>query len=341
MANRVCVTGASGFIALHLVEQLLARGTAVRGVVRSLDAERKLAPLRELQARYGTDSLQLVEGDLLDQGAFDAAVDGTTTCYHTASPFWMDARIADPHEQLVRPAEQGTLNVLRSCAAVPSLERVVLTSSFAALMNSSTNPPDYTYTEADWNHDSAPDADGVFPEPPTAHAYRWSKTVAEKAAWDFVAANRGCFDLVTILPPMVLGQNKQCLDSLADLNQSSLLLHKLLSGEAEAVPPGSVGFTDVADVARAHILAAETAGAAGERYLCSGTSASWEEVAATLRECFPDMPVPASAPGADKQPKLTLANDKIRAELGIEFESLHDTLQRQGDALVAAGLLLA
>lgn len=340
----VCVTGASGFIALHLVEQLLARGTAVRGVVRSLGgggggAERKLAPLRALQAQYGSDALQLVEGDLLDEGAFDTAVDGTSICYHTASPFWMDARISDPHEQLVRPAREGTLNVMRSCAAAPSVERVVLTSSFAALMNSNTNPPDYTYTEADWNRDSAPGADGAFPQPTAAHAYRWSKTAAERAAWDFTAAHRGCFDLVSILPPMVLGQNKQRLESIADLNQSSLLLHKLLSGEAETVPPGSVGFTDVADVARAHVLAAETAGAAGQRYLCSGASASWEEVAATLRECFPGMPVPDSTPGAEAQPKLTLANDKIKAELGIEFEPLRDTLQRQGDALLAAGLL--
>ena len=199
--SRVCVTGASGFIALHLVEQLLARGTAVRGVVRSLSggegAARKLAPLRALQAQHGSNALQLVEGNLLDEGAFDAAVDGTTVCFHTASPFWMDARISDPHEQLVRPAEQGTLNVLRSCAAAPSVERVVLTSSFAALMNSNTNPPDYIYTEEDWNSDSAPGAaDGAFPEPVTAHAYRWSKTAAERAAWDFAAAHRGCFDLV-------------------------------------------------------------------------------------------------------------------------------------------------
>ena len=265
---------------------------------------------------------------------------GAAVCFHTASPFWMDGRV-DNHE-MVQTAEDGTLNVLRSCAAAaPSaggeLSRVVLTSSFAALMSTSV-AADYTYTEADWNSSSAPDASGEFPEPQTAQAYRWSKTAAERSAWDFVEGTE--LELTTILPPMVLGENKNSIESLGELNQSSLLLHRLLSGEAKEIMPGSLGFTDVADVAKAHVLAASAPAAAGQRYLCSGTSASWVDVCSILRELFPERAdrIPTDGPEAGL-PCLTLDSSKIERELGMEFVPLRETLRTQGNALKAAGLL--
>ena len=197
----------------------------------------------------------------MSPGSFDRAVADAKVCFHTASPFWMDARITDPWTQLVNPAEKGTLNVLDACASeASSVQRVVLTSSFASLMNVGGRTPwanDFHYSEEHWNVSSAPDADGIFPEPINAHAYRWSKTVAEKAAWAHPATLSGKFDVATILPPMVLGENKQQLSSVADLNQSSLILYNLLAGNMEHVIPGSVGFVDVADVAKAHVLAAQ------------------------------------------------------------------------------------
>ena len=206
------------------------------------------------------------------------------------------------------------------------------------------NPPDHRYDEAEWNTSSAPGAaDGAFPEPANAHAYRWSKTVAERSAWEFVRGLGGgdsaAMTLACINPPMVLGVNKQQLaGSAANLNQSSLIVHNLLSGNAKEVMPGSVGFTDAADVAKAHILAAQTPGAAGQRYLCSGTTATWATVADVLRRLYPSMPIPADN-NDPEQPCLDLANDKIRAELGMQFEPLDVTLKRQGDALISAGLL--
>ena len=302
-----------------------------------------------VNASAPSQTLELFEADLLDDGAFDDAVRDCSVCFHTASPFWMDDRITDPQAQLVEPAERGTLNVLRSCAKAAAartgdrLERVVLTSSFAALMNTD-NPPDHRYDEAEWNTSSAPGAaDGAFPEPANAHAYRWSKTVAERSAWEFVRGLGGgdsaAMTLACINPPMVLGVNKQQLaGSAANLNQSSLIVHNLLSGNAKEVMPGSVGFTDAADVAKAHILAAQTPGAAGQRYLCSGTTATWATVADVLRRLYPSMPIPANN-NDPEQPCLDLANDKIRAELGMQFEPLDVTLKRQGDALISAGLL--
>uniref|UniRef100_A0A7S2CHD6 Choline monooxygenase, chloroplastic n=1 Tax=Haptolina brevifila TaxID=156173 RepID=A0A7S2CHD6_9EUKA len=339
--SSVCVTGASGFIALHLVEDLLRSGYRVTAAVRTDDAA-KLAPLSALGS---LGDLEIVSGcDLLSPGSFDGAVANSSVCFHTASPFWMDSRITDPWVQLVHPAELGTRNVLDACANKSSkVQRVVLTSSFAALMNvggRSPWPMDFEYSEENWNVSSAPDADGAFPDPVNAHAYRWGKTVAEKAAWAHPAVSGGQFDLVTILPPMVLGENKQILTSVADLNQSSLTLYNLLAGKLEHIMPGSVGFTDVADVARAHVLAAEISAASGQRYLCSGQTKTWIEIVAILKGLYPTAPLPSTCPdGSTSQPCLLLKNQKIKAELGIEFTPLELTLKAQCDALTRSGLL--
>ena len=199
---------------------------------------------------------------------------------------------------------------------------------------------DFTYDETHWNVSSAPDESGAFPEPVNAHAYRWSKLLAEKAGWACAAESGGKFDLATILPPMVLGENRQSLHSLDDLNQSSLLLYNLLAGKMEHVMPGSVGFVDVADVAKAHVRAAEVAEAGGQRYLCSGVTKTWLDVVAILRELYPTAPLPTTCPdGSTTQPCLLLKNDKIRAELGLEFAPLVQTLEAQCGALVRSGLL--
>jgi nucleoside-diphosphate-sugar epimerase len=334
--GKVCVTGANGFIALHLVDLLLEKGYQVTAAVRTDDTS-KLAPLLAMKSK---GALDVVKGcDLLQPGSFDDAVAGSQVCFHTASPFWMDDRITDPHAQLVEPSEKGTVNVLNACAKTTSVRRVVVTSSFASLMNVGGRVPwpmDFQYSEEHWNVSSAP-VDGVFPDPVNAHAYRWSKTVAEKAAWDFDSKQ---FDISCILPPMVLGENKQELKSLQDLNQSSLILYKLLSGDMPHVMPGSVGFVNVRDVARAHILAAEVDAAGGQRYLCSGETTTWVQVAAILRELFPGRPVPTTcADGSTEQPCLLLKNDKIRKELGLKFTPLRQTLEAQGNALIKAGLL--
>jgi len=337
----VSVTGANGFIALHLVEQLLSAGYRVTAAVRTTDAA-KLAPLSALKS---LGELQIVSGcDLLSAGSFDSAVASSDVCFHTASPFWMDARITDPWKQLVVPAERGTRNVLDACArATSSVRRVVLTSSFASIMNvggRSPWPMDFAYSEDHWNVSSAPGDDGAFPEPVNGHAYRWSKTVAEKAAWAHPAVTGGQLDLVAILPPMVLGENRQALGSASDLNQSSLILYNMLAGKMDHAMPGSVGFTDVADVARAHILGAETAAAGGERYLCSGATTTWLDVISILKSLYPSALLPTSCPdGSTSQPCLLLKNDKIKAELGIEFTPLEQTLKAQCDAFIRAGLL--
>jgi nucleoside-diphosphate-sugar epimerase len=340
--NRVCVTGATGFIALHLVEQLLDKGYTVNAAIRG-GTQNKLDPLMYLQNKY-QERLNITTGcDLLKPGSFDTAVEGCHTVFHTASPFWMDDRITDPMKQLVEPAEQGTLNVLKSCEKDGNdVSRVVVTSSFAAVMNVGGNTPwsdTFQYSEEHWNTSSKPTNDNVFPNPVNGHAYRWSKTVAEQAAWNF---NSKKFEVSTILPPMVLGVNKQKLTSTDDLNQSSLILYKLLAGQMEFAMPGSVGFVDVSDVAKAHILAAESDIAKGQRYLCSSETTTWIEIGKMLQELFPEFAdrIPITcADGSTEQPCLLLKNDKVKRDLGFEFIPLRDTLFAQGKSFIDAGFL--
>jgi len=197
----------------------------------------------------------------------------------------------------------------------------------------------FQYSEEHWNTSSKPNSENVFPNPPNGHAYRWSKTVAEQAAWNFDSKS---FNVSTILPPMVLGVNKQNLSSIDDLNQSSLILYKLLAGEMPFSMPGSVGFVDVSDVAKAHVLAAESEVAVGERYLCSGETTTWIEVCKLLQELFPEFAerIPTTcADGSTEQPCLLLKNDKLKRDLNMEFVPLRDTLFAQGKSLIDAGLL--
>eukprot|EP00928_Gymnodinium_smaydae_P038645 TRINITY_DN26612_c0_g1_i1.p1 TRINITY_DN26612_c0_g1~~TRINITY_DN26612_c0_g1_i1.p1 ORF type:complete len:863 (+),score=160.36 TRINITY_DN26612_c0_g1_i1:78-2666(+) len=337
----VCVTGANGFIGLHLVKLLLKKGCHVIAAVRNAD-ERRVSPLLAMHTEH-PQSLRIVGGcEVLSQGSFDAVVRGCQVCFHLASPFWMDERISDPFKELVEPAEAGTLNVLQACAKAGTVRRVVITSSFAAIMNVGGNKPwptDFHYSEAHWNQTSAP-VDGVFPEPQNVHAYRWSKTVAERAAWDFVEKEKPSFDVTCICPPMVLGPNLQRLTCVQDLNQSSLIVFKMLSGQMEHVMPGSVGFADVRDVALAHVLAAERGAAGSQRYLCSGATHTWLQVASLLQEIFPGCPLPSTcADGSREQPCLTLDAGKIRRDLGLDFMPLRETLRAQGQAFFDAGLL--
>jgi nucleoside-diphosphate-sugar epimerase len=337
----VCVTGASGFIGLHVVKQLLERNYNVIATVRNIKDAEKMAPLLAMQST-ATAMLRIVGGcEILSPGSFDEILSECEICFHVASPFWMDDRIQDPYKELIYPAEQGTLNVLHSCAKAAKMRRVVVTSSFGAIMNvggRNPYPMDFHYSEDFWNSSSAP-VDGVFPEPRNVHAYRWSKTVAERAAWDFVASEKPRFDITCICPPMVLGPNLQKLSSKKDLNQSSLILYRMISGEMQYAMPGSVGFVDVRDVAKAHILAAETPAAASQRYLCSGITQTWLSVAHLMQKIFPGKPIPTSCEdGRAEQPCMNLDNSKICGDLGIEFMPLEETLRDQCQSFFEAAL---
>src|SRR5262245_37659526 len=187
----VTVTGASGFIALHCVRELLERGYRVRGTIRSLDKE---AGVRAALGALGkSERLSFAAADLNADAGWDAALTGATYVLHVASPLPKKAP-KDPDE-LIRPAREGALRVL-GAASRAGVKRVVLTSSMAAVMSGHEHTEERTFDEDDWSNLQGP-----------MGAYERSKTLAESAAWEFVRglpAERS-LELVAVNPSYVLG----------------------------------------------------------------------------------------------------------------------------------------
>lgn len=280
MGAPVLVTGATGFIASRIVEQLLLRGGTVRGTVRSLKKPGDIDRLRQLANAPGR--LDLVHADLTQPGSFDAPVVGCETVMHTASPYVLTVK--DPQRDLVDPAVNGTREVLAACHRSSSVRRVVLTSSMAAV----TDEPDsaHVLTEADWNEKSSLER----------NPYYYSKVMAEKAAWAFMQEQRPRFDLVVINPFMVIGPSLT-----AAVNTSNQVLVDLLKGTYPGILSLAWGFVDVRDVAEAHIRAASTAAAHG-RYLCAGGVMTMRDIVSLLKQ---------HGYGEHKLPKLPLDSSLV------------------------------
>ncbi|KAJ6755205.1 putative proteinD DEPENDENT EPIMERASE/DEHYDRATASE [Salix purpurea] len=221
--------------------------------------------------------------------------------FHTASPFYHDVK--DPQAELLDPAVKGTLNVLGSCAKHPSIKRVVLTSSIAAVAyNGKPRTPDVVVDET-WFTDPALCRESKL-------WYVLSKTLAEDAAWKF-AKEKG-MDLVAINPAMVIGPLLQ-----PTLNTSAAAILSLIKG-AQTFPNTSFGWINVKDVANAHIQAFELPSASG-RYCLVERVAHHSEVVKILRELYPDLQLPEKC--ADDKPYVPIyqvSKEKTRS-LGIEF----------------------
>jgi nucleoside-diphosphate-sugar epimerase len=190
----ILVTGASGFLATHVVKQLLEQGYRVRGTVRSVKDQKKCEPLRKLAVSPKHD-LELVEADLLDEKSWLDAVKNCTYIIHTASP--VPKKVPKDENEVIKPAVSGVLNVFR--AAVQEgvkIKRVVLTSSMAAIAGDEFIT-DKVYSESDFSNASI------------SQPYTKSKILSEKAAWDFVderkKANQSCFELVVLNPGYIVG----------------------------------------------------------------------------------------------------------------------------------------
>lgn len=278
----VMVTGASGYIAGWIIKYLLEAGHTVHGTVRNPDKASSVAHLHQL-AEQSPGTLKLFKADLLDADSFDAPMQGCDVLMHTASPFVLDG-FTDANEALVRPAVEGTRNVLNAANRCETLQRVVLTSSVASVYGDATDMKGKsTFTEADWNTSSSVDH----------NPYQYSKVAAEREAWKIHDA-QSRWDLVTINPGMVYGpsltsaSNSASIGTLLDMGRG-----KLKTG----VPDLVYGAVDVREVAQAHLLAAFTPEARG-RYILVSDSVSMLDIARLLRSQFgsqypfPKMKVP-------------------------------------------------
>ncbi|MEO5874878.1 MAG: NAD-dependent epimerase/dehydratase family protein, partial [Streptosporangiaceae bacterium] len=275
MSAEVLVTGGSGFVASHLVRELLVRGYRVRATVRSLGNEAKVGPLRRLEAEH-PGRLTLFEADLLVPGSFDAAMDGCEVVFHTASPFLMPERIRDPHRDVFEPALQGTANVIESVNRTGSVRRLVFTSTVGAIFGDYVDVRemrDQTLREEYFNTTSTLET----------NPYHYAKTMAERAAWDAVAA-QDRWSLVCVNPGLVLGPSF----TPASDSGSLFLIDELLRGYFfYGAPNFSFTVVDVRDLAVAHVNAAEQDSASGRYILAHPAMVSFAEISNTIRDAYP------------------------------------------------------
>lgn len=284
--QRVLVTGGSGFIAGHCILQLLEQGHVVRSTIRSLAKEVAARSVLKDAGMVHSDRLSFVAADLLRDDGWAEAAAGMDVILHVASPV-QPGRVANEDEVIV-PAREGTLRVLRA-ARDAGISRVVLTSAFHAV---SWGHPhnDHVFTEADWTILDGPGVD----------AYGKSKTLAERAAWDFIAAEGGGLELTTMLPVAVMGPMMG-----KEVSGSNHIIQRMLDGAMPVVPNLFIPVVDVRDVASAHVMAMTNPAAAGERFLLSnGRALSLKEIGAIIRAALGD--------AAKRVPTRTLPDFVVR-----------------------------
>jgi nucleoside-diphosphate-sugar epimerase len=339
--SKILVTGGSGFIGSHCILQLLAAGHQVRTTLRSLKREGDVrAMLKEGSAEPG-DRLSFIAADLVNDAGWPEAVAGCDYVLHVASP--LPPSVPKNEDELIVPAVEGTLRVLRASRDA-GVKRVVLTSSFAAIgygHEQRTAP----FTETDWTD---PNGNDVQP-------YTKSKTLAERAAWDFIAKMGGNLELSVVNPVGVFGPVLG-----PDYSTSILMVQRLMDGAVPGCPRLYFGVVDVRDVADLHVRAMTNPAAKGERFLAvAGDFMTMLDIAKVLKarmgaaakrvptRQLPDWLVRLAAL-RDPAIKLILpelgkakngTNEKARRLLGWAPRSNEEAIVATAESLVRLGLL--
>jgi len=334
----VLVTGASGFVAQHTILRLLEAGYRVRGTLRSL------AKADRVRAVLGADAdrVELVEADLMNDDGWRDAVRGCRFVLHVASP--LPTKPPKDENELIVPARDGALRVL-AAAVAEKVERVVMTSSVAAVLYGHERDGSRTYDEHDWSKLTK-----------DVGAYEKSKTIAERAAWDYVEglpeADR--IELCTVNPGLVLGPVLS-----ADFSTSGEVVRKLLAREMPGCPDIGWAVVDVRDVADAQLAAMTKADAAGNRFVLAIEHASMRDIATILAERFRDRgyKVPTrKVPGWllklvsvwDQTAKLAvqelgkrqdLSNARAREVLGWHPRPLDEMVTAMGESMIEHGIV--
>jgi dihydroflavonol-4-reductase len=260
----VLISGISGFIARHCAVEMLKAGYCVRGTVRSLS--RGEGVRASLAKHADVSRLEFAEADLESDAGWHEAVAGSTHVLHVASPF--PATQPKDEQEVIRPAVQGTLRVLEAAAA-GGVERFVQTSSMVAVMYGHPADRAAPFTEADWTR----------VEDPTVTPYAKSKTLAERAARDFMQQRKPAMHYSSVNPGLVLGP---ALDR--DIGTSAEIIQMFLKGKYPGAPRMSVPVVDVRDVARMQRLAIETDAPSGGRYLGVADCQWLIEISRAIRE---------------------------------------------------------
>src|SRR5215471_19540298 len=264
--STVLVTGGSGFIGSHSILQLLAAGHQVRSTVRSLKREGDVRAMLREGGSEAEDRLSFIAADLTGDAGWPEAVAGCDYVLHVASPF--PETVPKNEDELIVPARQGALRVLRASRDA-GVKRVVLTSSFAAI-GYGHKYRETPFDETTWTD---PDGDDVLP-------YAKSKTLAERAAWECIAAEGRGLELSVVNPVGVFGPVLG-----PDYSTSILLIQRLMDGAMPGCPRLSFGIVDVRDVADIHLRAMTNPAAKGERFLAiAGDFMTIQEIALVLKD---------------------------------------------------------
>lgn len=320
----VLVTGGSGFLAAHCILALLKDGYKVRTTVRSSAKESLVREMLKVGSapEASISNVSFAAADLtLDDGWADA-VAGCRYVLHVASPF--PAGTPQHEDELIVPARDGTLRVLRAAKAA-GVRRVVVTSSFGAI-GYGHPPQDEPFDETNWTN---VDGGGVIP-------YIKSKAIAEKAAWEFIKSKDGeGMELVVVNPVGIFGPVLG-----RDFAGSIKIVQQLLEGAVPGTPQISFGVVDVRDVATLHVLAMTHSKAAGERFLAvSPPAMSMNEVALTLRQRVPEIAAKIASITPDIGSRRESTNEKAKTMLGWNPRSREDAIVATAESLDAFGLL--
>ncbi|KAK1590297.1 NAD dependent epimerase/dehydratase [Colletotrichum navitas] len=329
--NYVLVTGATGFIGAHVVDVLLSRGIKVRGATRSPAKGHAMIEARP----HFADRLDFVQvQDFENTGIFSEAIKDVDAVIHVASPFTYDTK--DNEKELIIPAINGVRSILEAAVTNSKISRVVITSSFASVLDANRKaPPYFTYTGDDWNPLTY--AEAAAPETSAVVAYRGSKKFAELAAWDFVKQEKPHFDIVTLCPPMTFGPVVHPVGSVDELNESNAMLWRIASGETP-LPVARVPFwIDVRDLAVAHVEALLRPEVGGRRYVPTANDRfSYGLAARIIIENFSW----AKGTVAEEEHKIDeshgLDGETAAKELGLEYLTFNETvvdLVRQAKSL--------
>lgn len=327
MPTTVLISGSSGFIALHTVQELVKQGYHVVGSVRSPE---KGEYVKEASGKPENFTYEIVE-DIEKEGAFDEFVKKhpeAVAFLHTASPFHFNT--TDIEKELLLPAVHGTKNALTSIKQNgPNIKRVVVTSSYAAVASPEMDQlAGKTWDESAWDDLTWEKA----LESPIA-GYFGSKTFAEKAAWDFVKEEKPQFALSTVNPTYVFGPQPTNSFKTTQLNTSSEIINSILKikGTEEKVNPVNGPAVDVRDIAKAHIVAFEKDEAKNQRLLLNAGEFTQQTILDLLHVHFPreSQHVPIGNPGSDKEDikkRAAINNDKTKKILGFELISVEQSI---------------
>ncbi|TPK94698.1 aldehyde reductase [Mesorhizobium sp. B2-4-14] len=337
----VLVTGGSGFLGAHCILELLKAGYRVRTTVRSAKREADVLAMIKVGGAEPADRLSFAVADLMSDTGWLQAVTGCVYVLHVASPF--PPGVPKHEDELIVPAREGALRVLRA-ARDAGVKRVVLTSSFAAIGYGKMPPDGRPFAEESWTDPTG-----------KVSAYVKSKTLAERAAWDFIAAEGGRLELAVVNPVGIFGP---VLGS--DHSTSTEFVQRMMNGAMPGLPRLSFGVVDARDVAELHVRAMTNPVAKGQRFLAvAGDFMTVREMARTLKtrlggaaarvstRQLPDWLVrvvglfnPEVAQLVTELGKVKNAtNAKAVSMLGWVPRSREDALAATGESLIRLGLL--